>query len=156
MRGFTLIELIVVVSIVSALALAVGLAAGPVIDRNRPGSAMQAAAMLEREIEAARAHAFHHRRTAGLIPQPRGWAVMLRAEDGEGWEHAGREGSLDGPVQWQIAGAAHTPSGLPAADPPIRFLADGRATPFRVTIGGRAGVQICETDGLEPFACRAG
>lgn len=156
MRGFTLIELIVVVGIVSALALALGLATGPLIERNRAGSAAQAAAELEREIEAARAHAFHHRRTAGLMPQPRGWALMLRAEDGEGWVPDGREGRLGEPVQWQINGAAHMPPGEPAAEPPIRFLADGRATPFRVSFGGRGGgEQLCETDGTEPISCRA-
>ena len=154
MRGFTLIELIVVVSIVSALALALGLATGPLIERNRAGGAAQAAAKLEREIEAARAHAFHHRRTAGLMPQPRGWAILLRAADGEGWEPAGREGRLGDPVQWQISGAVHMPGGRPATEPPIRFLADGRATPFRVTFGAR-GAQLCETDGMEPFTCRA-
>ena len=154
MRGFTLIELIVVVSIVSALALALGLATGPLIERNRAGGAVQAAATLEREVEAARAHAFHHRRTAGLMPEPGGWAVVRRAEDGAGWERAGREGRLGDPVQWQISGAAHTPTSLPSAEPPIRFLADGRATPFRVTFGGRAA-QLCETDGMEPVTCHA-
>lgn len=158
-RGFTLIELIVVVSIVSALALALGLTTGPVIERNRPGSAPHAAAALAAAVETARQRAFHNRQSAGLVPRAQGWALVTRATDGAGWVPDGQEQSLAGSLTWEIDGARHIPPAIApdtGAAPPIRFLTDGRATAFRVTLSGRAGaVHICETDGLEPLSCHA-
>lgn len=145
-----------VVSIVATLALALGLATGPAIDRARPGNVTHAAGALVRDVEAARAHALHARQPAGLVPLGQGWAVVIRAPDGGGWAPAGQEATAAASLQWQIAGASHLPAAtMPATAPPIRFLADGRATPFRVRLSGRGGVQICQTDGLEPLSCRA-
>ena len=162
--GFTLIELIVVVSIISVLALALGLSTTPVVERNRPGSATHSAAALAGAVAAARERAFHQRRPAGLLPQPQGWAIIARAADGEGWvppdgDGPRHEGQFAGAVEWQIDGARHFPGTIapdPDTAPPILFLPDGRATAFRVTLTGRRGAtQICATDGLEPLTCRA-
>lgn len=158
-HGFTLIELIVVVSIVSVLALSLGLSTGPVIDRNRPGSASHIASTLVRDVEAARSRAFHHRQLAGLVPQAQGWALVSRAPDSEDWSSPQREETISGRLQWRVGGASYLPPVTPPDDgaaPVIRFLADGRATPFQVTVTGRGGaLQVCETDGLEPLSCQA-
>lgn len=163
-RGFTLIELIVVVSIISVLALALGLSTTPVVERNRPGSATREAVQLAGAVEAARERAFHQRRPAGLVPQMRGWAIVARVPDGEGWSPPDwggprHEGQFAGTVEWEIDGARHFPGTIapdPDAAPPILFLPDGRATAFRVAVTGQRGAaQICATDGLEPLTCRA-
>ena len=158
-HGFTLIELIVVVGIVSILALALGLSTGPVIERSRPGSAPHGAAALLAQVEAARGRALHYRQPAGLVPGAQGWTLVARDPDGEGWVPARRKETLDGAMRWEIDGTRHTPPVIwreTDGAPPIRFLVDGRATPFRVVLAGRGGVsRVCETDGLEPLTCRA-
>lgn len=154
--GFTLIELVAVMTVLSilALALVVGTGAGSLIGRDRDNAAGAAARNLESAVNTARATAFHTRVPHGLLPRPDGWQMLVRDRDTGGWraEGTGRAAGLS----WVIDGTAHFPApSLP--DTPLRplvvFASDGRATPFTADFHTAPDRFRCTTDGWEVLRC---
>lgn len=154
--GFTLIELVAVMTIVSILALAVivGTGAGSLMGRERSSAAGSVARDLQTAVNAARDGAFHARLPHGLRPRPDGWQVLVRDRERGGWRPLG-EGHASA-LNWVIDGIAHFPTPLAAdtpARPPVVFAADGRATPFAVEILAGQERLRCATDGWEGLQC---
>jgi len=154
--GFTLIELVAVMTVLSilALALVVGTGAGSLMGRDRGSAAGGAARALERAVTTARATAFHTRVPHGLLPRPDGWQMLVRDHDNGVWRAAG-EGHAAG-LDWVINGTAHFPT-PPLTDtaprPLIVFASDGRATPFTVDFHAAPDGFRCTTDGWEGLQC---
>lgn len=154
--GFTLIELVAVMTVLSilALALVVGTGAGSLMGRDRDSAAGSAARSLESAVSTARARAFHTRVPHGLLPQPEGWQMLVRDRDAGGWRGAGA-GRATG-LTWIIDGTAHFPT-PPLADtsprPLVVFASDGRATPFTVDFHAAPDGFRCTTDGWEVLQC---
>ena len=115
--GFTLVELLVVVAILSILSLGAGLALGGGFGQRQGAPAM--AQRLMQAVTAARDGAIFGRAARGLRPEARGWQV-LRRDVGGGWQSEGPVVQVPGSVlRWQIDGAAYAPASLPA-DPTLR------------------------------------
>lgn len=155
-RGFTLIELVAVTTVMAILALALvaGTGAGSLMGRERGGTAGSIARELEQAVAAARDHAFHTRLPHGLLPQPDGWRVLVRDRTAGGWRIAGQERAAA--LVWVIDGTAHFPVPLPESTAPrplVIFAGDGRATPFSVDIHAAQERYRCTTDGWEALQC---
>lgn len=154
--GFTLIELVAVMTVLSILALAmvVGTGAGSLMGRDRDSAAGTAARNFESAVRTARASAFHSRTPHGLLPRPDGWQMLVRDHDAGGWRPAS-EGHARG-IGWVINGTAHFPT-PPLTDtaprPLVVFASDGRATPFTVDFHATPDRYRCETDGWEGLQC---
>ncbi len=135
--GFTLIELMIVVTILSLLAVSVALGV------NRPGAADAQ--------DWARFSALHERLRAQAILS--GEPVALSLAEG-GTQRLMRAGGA-----WQAAGTAQAWRGrvdvlLPyEPDRPLVFTPGGQTTPVRLRFETAAGVRICETRGWEPLTC---
>jgi len=153
--GFTLVELLVVVTIISILALGAGLSAGGMFGRTANTVQAQGQA-LSGAVSAARDAALLGRAARGLWPRPDGWQVVRRDGDGA-WVPEGRATSLRGvSASWTIAGRPFLPALVaPAADvtPPILFGADGGGSRFAVVLSGGTGRVTCDTDGWGAPAC---
>ncbi|WP_299305204.1 prepilin-type N-terminal cleavage/methylation domain-containing protein [uncultured Litoreibacter sp.] len=139
--GFSLIELLVVLSILAVLAVGATLSAG------RSGSNDLAdIAAFEKRFAALRAHAIHGQTVKGLFVSPRGFQG---AEQQNGrWLPAGREQRWQHRVRYDATGA-RVGQNLPT----ILFLPNGATTAFRVTFQS-AGQDInCSTDGWAALQC---
>lgn len=154
--GFTLIELVAVMTVISILALALvaGTGAGSLMGRDSSHAAGSVARTLESAVTTARATAFHTRAPHGLLPRPDGWDMLARDRDNGGWRLVG-EGRAAG-LGWVINGTAHFPV-PPQPDAPPRplviFASDGRATGFAVDFPGAPDRFRCATDGWEVLRC---
>ncbi len=155
--GFSLIELVIVITIVSVLALTVtlGFATQGRLTGTREASPARAAAALEAGVTRARDLAILARAPAGLRPDGDGWEILRHEEDG--WRRIGG-GALPDRSEWRIdgqliRGALTTPE--TDEEPPVRFLPDGRSTPFELRLGPRGAAHRCATSGPEPLECRA-
>ena len=154
--GFSLIELVVVTTIISVLSLGLVIGAGArdVMDGNRADGPERRARALEEAVSATRDQALLMRRLHALKPRVDGWEI-LRRERGQWHEAASASG--DGQIRWNIEGLPFLPlAELSASDiaPPVLFLEDGRVTTFAATFGASGGVIHCATDGWEAFRCR--
>lgn len=154
--GFTLIELVAVMTVLSilALALVVGTGAGSLMGSDRGSTAGSAARTLENAVRTARATAFHTRVPHGLLPRPDGWQMLARDRDAGGWRPVD-EGQAAG-LGWVINGTAHFPVPPLAETPPrplVVFASDGRATPFSVDFHTASDRFRCTTDGWEGLKC---
>lgn len=155
--GFSLIELVIVVTIVSVLALTVtlGFATQGRLTGTREATPARAAAALEAAVTRARDLAILARAPAGLRPDDDGWEILRREEDG--WRRIGG-GALPDASEWHVDGRR---IGGPLTThetgdaPPVRFLPDGRSTPFELRLGPRGAAHRCATSGPEPLECRA-
>lgn len=155
-QGFTLIELVAVMTVLSilALALVVGTGAGSLMGRDRGSAAGSAARALENAVRTARATAFHTRVPQGLLPRPDGWQLLARDHDNGGWRPVDERRAAG--LAWVIDGTAHFPVPPLAETPPrplVVFASDGRATPFTVDFHTAADRFHCATDGWEDLAC---
>lgn len=152
--GLTLLELVVVVAIIALLALPVMLRFGGGGAFGGAAPAARSAAALQADLAALRDRALLGRETLVLQPSNDGWS----AEGLRTGQQAGRRNGARTAMQldWRIdaappAGERPQGEGLP----PIRFLPDGRATPFtlRITGADQPGLE-CRFDGWEAPECR--
>lgn len=161
--GFTLVELLVVVSILSVLALGGTLAAGGGFARFSD-SPRRMADRFAQAMNDARDRAVLGRRVVGVHPRPDGWLIVEPAGEGR-WQPAARAvsglatGAASG-LRWQIAGQPVLPGARAdlSAPPLIRLLPDGRSTVFSAAFGsafgpGRAAV-VCRSDGWSAVVCQ--
>ena len=154
-RGLTLIELVVVITIMSLLATPAVLrfGGGGLFGGTPP--VQRAGAQLQTELARMRDRALFGRIMLGLDPRADGWS--WRERDGEGaWQAAGggTGARIEGlALDWQLDGRPIQPRSDPEAPPALVILPDGRATPFvlRVTAGQTA--LVCRFDGWGEMAC---
>lgn len=154
--GFTLIELVAVMTVLSILALAmvVGTGAGSLLGRDRNNAAASTARAFETAVNTARSHAFHTRRPYALVPRADGWQLLQRDRATDTWQSAG-EGAAPALV-WVIDGTAHFPVPPPPDTPPrppVILASDGRSTAFSVEFHVGSDRFRCQTDGWEVLAC---
>lgn len=137
--GFTLIELMVVISVLAVLTVSVSLGV------NRPRTVQaQDWARFQAVHEGLRSQAVLGREVLGLAVNGEGWRRLRR--EGGGWAEDGAGAAWRGAVTVQEPFDPRTP---------LVFLPGGRGTKLRLRFedGGRA--VICESDGWTPVTCRA-
>ncbi|MDF0596405.1 prepilin-type N-terminal cleavage/methylation domain-containing protein [Psychromarinibacter halotolerans] len=136
-RGFTLVELVVVVAILSVLTLTVTLGT------NRPRMARgQDWSRFATLHESLREQAVLGRQVLGLELNDSGFRRMRRV-DGI-WQADGTGGDWQGPVRIQ---RPFEPGAV------VTFLPDGRSTPVSVRFGSADGMRSCEADGWSALEC---
>lgn len=151
-RGFTLIEVMIVVAILSVVATGFVLRTGPAVDDD----AQRAAARLQGDVAAARDRALLGREWLGLAPARDGWQVMRR-DTGRGAWVAQSETVLAPRFDWTRDGRALAPEGRRAAAgpaaPEIVIGPDGAGTAFAVRISARDRTLSCSDPGHGPLTC---
>ncbi|MCC5963602.1 MAG: GspH/FimT family pseudopilin [Rhodobacteraceae bacterium] len=146
-RGFSLIELMVVITIVSVVTVGAALSFGSgaaLTPQARSADAERAARAFESAMRVAQDRALFGARVTGLRPQADGWQIVMRDADGTWQTRQGTRWSALG-FDWQVNGASIAPGSAEA--PVIRVLPDGRVTPFRLRMQGRAGGWQCAPEG---------
>lgn len=130
----TLIELMVVVTILAILTTGVGLSAGGLF--SRPGG-VSAAERLEQADRRARDLALLSRGVTGLYPRESGW-VLARQDVAGQWLPEGAPLRIAGAsILWSVDGARYLPrvaDPAPGDAPPIQIAADGGSTPFALDL----------------------
>ncbi len=161
-RGFSLIELMVVVTIMSVLTLGVlwGTGATQSLSPSARGADPSRQAMaFENSVAEAIDLAAFTRQPVGLRPRPQGWQVLRRNPEGV-WLPAGSGVTelRDMQLLWQIGGRSHQPAPAPGPEdaPAIRLLPDGRSTAFSLRLVPQQGGPrpwLCIGDGQSRPAC---
>lgn len=158
-RGFSLIELVVVVSIVSVMSLGVIMGFGggaQLLPGVRAGDAGGQAQRFEAALSNAAQSALFGRKTMGLQPLSTGWEVLRYDAVSDAWQRVDRSDALQMPVAWSIAGL---PYPAPATrtlgtEPPIRILGDGRMTQFELRLGTQEEARLCRATRLAQLSCQ--
>lgn len=146
MRGFTLVELVIVVAILAILLAVAVPALAPLVERQRAGSAMSA---LSTQMQLARMAAITYRRPAVLCPSRNGSACDGGTDWGLGWLLFL---DMDGNHQPDAADEILRNEPVPAARshmrlvgttgrPRLRYLPDGRSAGSNLTIS------VCNAQG---------
>ncbi|WP_425052952.1 prepilin-type N-terminal cleavage/methylation domain-containing protein [Psychromarinibacter sp. S121] len=136
-RGFTLVELVVVVAILSVLTLSV------VLGVNRPGLARsQDWSRFATLHDSLREQAVLGRQVLGLELNATGFRRMRRI-DGV-WQAEGGGGDWQDPVRIE---RPFDPGAV------VTFLPDGRSTPVTVRFGVSDGARTCKGDGWRAVEC---
>ncbi len=138
--GVTLIELLIVLAVLATVAVAGTLAVGRADLGTRSDQQR-----FEAQFAAARSLAVHSGRARGLALDPAG--LSLAAFDGARWQVSDRVLRFDRRVAF-FPDVAFVPPGTPE----IVFLPDGRATAFRLQLGGPDGA-LCTSDGWSALTC---
>ena len=152
--GFTLLELLVVVTILSILSLSAVLATGGGMLSNSSAaqSVVTTAQALQFTVAVARDRAIISRQATGILPRENGWAIASAVSEESGWrEVSERQGAAN--VIWRVNGALYSPRDEVHTIPVIRFLADGRSTAFSAQISLREIELECATNGNGPLEC---
>lgn len=144
--GFTLIELMVVVAVLSVLAVGAGLVAS----RGGKSAATTDLQRFERHIQIARARAMQGRQVQGLFVTARGFQPTVETNDG--WDKKQIETRWRGDVVLQLATPRRGPN-----SPHILLLPDGRVSPFSLSFAPKDGRRIvCRSDGNTRMSCEQG
>ncbi|EIE50731.1 hypothetical protein AL036_12840 [Salipiger aestuarii] len=138
--GFTLVELLIVVAIVSVLAVGAGLAVSRAPAADRDLSRFLAA--LSRE----RALAVIGGQSRGLVIGARGMAAVGR--DASGWQVPQHMAPWRGRVTLTGERVANGPD--------IVFLANGAGSAWRITFSGDGGSRRCAGEGMTEPTCSGG
>ena len=158
--GFSLIELVIVVTVVALLSVSVTIGVGNSVAGGGRG-ALRDAQSLRDAVAQARDIAILSGQTTGVHVVPAGWEIWHRTANG--WQPLGPRGST-GSAEWTRTLANGDQPVLPGESAPVLLLlSDGRATPFSVRFGTRGNttsgrpdtVQVCTTDGWRALECRA-
>lgn len=150
--GFSLVEVMIVVAVLSVLSVAAGLSVG----RSGPAHEGDADAFAA-AYEAGRLAAILARHPRALALTDTGWTPLEPDPEAQGgWRTAGPERALAG--AWRD-GATGAPlrSAVAAAETQadLVFLPDGQTTPVDLRFIARAGERRCIADGWGALACRA-
>lgn len=141
--GFTLIELMVVVAVLSVL----GVGAGLVASRSTKSAATADLHRFERQIQTARARAIQGRQLHGLIITARGFQPTVKTS--EGWDQSLREIRWRGAVTLQLGTARQGPK-----SPHIVLLPDGRVSRFTLSFASNGNRRVvCHSDGTAGMSC---
>lgn len=138
--GFSLVELVVVITILSVLTATVGLSFGAA-DRGRRSDA-DMLRLLDAQL---RDGALFGGQVVGVRMTSSG-AEPLRAGD-DGWITDGTA------VEWRSSAEWVTKPGPDRSETIIAYLPDGRNTAFSVTFNTNRGRVICSSDGWYPVTC---
>jgi len=142
--GFTLVELLVVVAILSVLTVAATLSVA-----TPAGGPSRDAARLQARYAALQDAAILSGRPQGLRLGPDGLASAHLLSDGTGWD-------LGRPLRWDGAASLTLDKGGAtggSGSPNILFLPSGQTTGFAVRFTRRNDVTLCRTDGWSGLAC---
>jgi len=144
--GFTLIELMVVVAVLSVLAVGAGLVAS----RSAKPAATTDLQRFEHHIQTARAQAMQGRQLHGLFVTPRGFQPTVETVDG--WDKTQHETRWRGGITLRLG----TPR-QGSKTPHIVVLPDGRVSPFTLSFAtdGRRRI-VCRSDGNAGMSCDQG
>ncbi len=150
--GFSLVEVMIVVAVLSVLSVAAGLSVG----RTGPGQEGDAQGFAA-VYESKRLAAILARHPQALALTDTGWTPLeIDPEVPGAWRAAGperalagawRDGATGAPLRGAVAGAA--------AQADLVFLPDGQTTPVDMRFIARAGEMRCTGDGWGALACRA-
>ncbi len=135
-RGFTLIELMVVITVLSLLTLSVTLT----VSRPRGGGPSQDWARFQAVHDALRTEAVLTRRILGLSVNSDGYQRLERVEGA--WRTGGEM------IAWREGVAVERPFGGQVA-----FLPAGQGSAVRVRFEGGPRVTVCESDGWAALRC---
>ena len=146
MRGFTLVELVIVVAILAILLAVAVPALAPLVERHRAGTAMTA---LSTQMQLTRMAAITYRRPAVLCPSRDGSACDGGTDWGVGWLlFLDTDGNQQPDAADEIlrndpgpAGASHMRMVGTTGRPRLRFLPDGRSA------GSNLTVSVCSAEG---------
>lgn len=141
--GFTLIELVVVVAVLSVLAVGAGLVA------SRGGTSAMASDLqrFKTQVDTMRARAIQGRQVLGLYVTDRGFQVAVETADG--WEEHHTETRWRGRAVLKLQTPRHVPN-----SPHIRFLPDGRVSAFTLSFTSGGGRRSdCRSDGFAEVLC---
>jgi len=143
--GFTLIELVVVVAVLSVLAVGAGLVA------SRGGTSATSSDLqrFQKHIETARARAMQGRQVQGLFVTDRGFQMSVETDDG--WDKSHRETRWRGRVTLQMKTPRKDPN-----IPHILILPDGRVSAFTLLFAGNGYRSACQSDGFTGVTCDQG
>lgn len=148
-RGFSLLEMVVVVAIIATLSVGASLSIG-----TRGGTAD--APRLAETYAALRDAALLGQEARGLRLVPGGWQVLLPGDGPEpGWRASGAVQEIRAEARFEGARGPILPA--PPDDrppqPDIVFLPDGEVTPFEVVFVTEGSVTACRSRGLAGLAC---
>lgn len=149
-RGFSLLEMVIVVAILATLAVGASLTIAP---RGGAGDVRSFAAAYA----ALRDAAVLEQGARGLRLVPGGWQVLVPdPASGTGWQGQGAVQRLRGELRVEGRDGAIPPR--PAEDPPVPdlvFLADGEVTLFTAVFIGSGRITTCRSGGLAGLVCGA-
>ena len=135
-RGFTLIELMVVITVLSLLTLSVTLS----VSRPRGGGEAQDWARLKTVHDALRTEAVLTRRILGLSVTPEGYQRLERVDGA--WRADGAR------IAWREGVAVERPFGGQLA-----FMPAGQGSALRIRFTGGSGLTVCQSDGWTALRC---
>jgi len=150
-RGFSLLEMVVVVAVIATLSVGASLAIG-----TRGGT--PDAPRLAATYDALRDAALLGQEARGLRLVPGGWQVLLPgAGPAPGWRVSGGVQQFRSEARFEGARGPILPA--PPEDrppqPDIVFLPDGEVTPFEVVFVTEGAVTACRSLGLAGLDCTA-
>ncbi|MCJ7874790.1 prepilin-type N-terminal cleavage/methylation domain-containing protein [Phaeobacter sp. J2-8] len=141
--GFTLIELMVVVAVLSVLAVGVGF----FVSRSDRTAQESDVLRFQRQVESARARALQGRQKQGLFVTARGFRSTVETVDG--WAKPQHEIRWRGVVTLRLQTPRQGPN-----SPHIVMLPDGRITAFSLSFAPETNTRvICRSDGVAGMSC---